>query len=970
MDAARWAEIAALFDELVELGPVEREQRLAGLRQSDPALGAEVESLLAADDTASDLLDSAGAAQMIPDILDRVDDGSRGDSLVGPYRLLRPLGEGGMGVVWLAERIDGAYEQQVAVKLLKRGMDTHAILRRFLLERRILARLRHPHIVRLLDGGMSSDGRPFYVMDRVDGLPLTTYAMQHALDVRARAELLAKVAEAVAYAHTQLVVHRDLKPSNVLVDTGGEPRVLDFGIAKIIEESGEETCTGTGMRVMSPAYAAPEQILGEPVGTATDVYALGLMLCELLVGELPARRAAGLAPAQRQDAALEPMDRASSVAARLPAERIAALYGRTVDRRALGREIAGDLDVIIATALQREPARRYATAAAFADDLHRWLERRPIAARPDRAGYRLRKFVRRHRIGVAAGALIALALVAGLGSALWQARIARAEAQRADVERAHAERQLARTQRVKEFMLTLFREQDPLSRAKAQARTSSELIRDGIAQVDATFADEPELHAELLQDLGQIQISLGDVDAAKQALERARNQQHGLSGPGSAASADADANYASALLAAGDAETAEKLLRPALARLRETLGPDHPKTIEAENSLARIEIYRGDYEAGLALVRHALKVDSARYGAESPEVAVRLSALATVQLQATQYEAALASSREALRIIERGNGPDHVRAIYPHTQIADVLRYRRDYPGALVELETAVRIGRAQLPPHHPKLAGMLIRLGDLLRRMKRYDQSGKVFEEGLAILADTKTGDRAQLLQVYGVLAFDQGQFERAAERYRASFDAFRAATGDSIYTWTTALVLGETLIAMDRLDQAEQEIVEARAAMARIAAPDSYDVGFADGVLGHLRFRQGRFAESIPACRHALAVMTNVYGEDHAEVANLRFLLAQSLVATGTEAGRAEAAALLAQALPVIERHDGGNQLGEAQVLRAEMRLQAGDRTGARADVATALPLLTGFGADQDSARERARALATKLGMGNRRS
>src|SRR5690606_36456339 len=293
-----------------------------------------------ADATDNAFLDGGAAA--ISGMLETGDDGAPADGMAGPYRLLRPLGEGGMGVVWLAERTDGAYEQQVAVKLLKRGMDTHAILRRFLQERRILARLRHPHIVRLLDGGMSADGRPFYVMDHVDGQPITAFAMQHALVVRARVGLLATVAEAVAYAHSQLVVHRDLKPSNVLVDQAGTPRVLDFGIAKLIEESGEATMTGTGMRVLSPAYAAPEQILGEPVGTATDVYALGLMLCELLLGELPPRRRAGRPEQPTLDAALEPLDRASSLAGRMRPERIAALYGQPLDGRSLGREIAGD----------------------------------------------------------------------------------------------------------------------------------------------------------------------------------------------------------------------------------------------------------------------------------------------------------------------------------------------------------------------------------------------------------------------------------------------------------------------------------------------------------------------------------------------------------------------------------------------------------------------------------------------------
>ncbi|MGN6519090.1 MAG: serine/threonine-protein kinase, partial [Dokdonella sp.] len=230
VDTARWAEISALFDELVERPPDERERRLAMLEAADAALASEVRALLAADEQ-DGVLDAA-ASHALPGLLA---DSAPADRRAGAYRLLHPIGEGGMGVVWLGERSDGAFEQRVAVKVLKRGMDTHAVLRRFLQERRILARLHHPHVVRLLDGGMSDDGRPFYVMDHVDGVPLTAHAALQHLGVVARVALLAKVAEAVAYAHAQLVVHRDLKPSNVLVDADGAPRVLDFGIAKLLE---------------------------------------------------------------------------------------------------------------------------------------------------------------------------------------------------------------------------------------------------------------------------------------------------------------------------------------------------------------------------------------------------------------------------------------------------------------------------------------------------------------------------------------------------------------------------------------------------------------------------------------------------------------------------------------------------------------------------------------------------------------
>ncbi|MGB3047368.1 serine/threonine-protein kinase, partial [Dokdonella sp.] len=353
----RWSRISSLFDELVELDADQRAQRLAQLTATDSEVAEEVRALLMADEDISGLLEGDAAAA-VPEVLQRGGDGMPADGMAGAYRLLRLLGEGGMGVVWLAERTDGAYEQQVAVKVLKRGMDTHAILRRFLQERRILARLKHAHIVRMLDGGMTADGRPFYVMDHVDGAPITEHARSAALDPRARVSMLVKVADAVAYAHTQLVVHRDLKPSNVLVDHQGEPRVLDFGIAKLIEESGEQTRTGTGLRVLSPAYAAPEQILGEAIGTTTDVYALGLMLCELLTGQLPRQRR-GTNPSQLAlDVSQEIVDRASTLAAKLDAGQMRELYGAGVDANHLARKLAGDLDLIMATALQREPSRR------------------------------------------------------------------------------------------------------------------------------------------------------------------------------------------------------------------------------------------------------------------------------------------------------------------------------------------------------------------------------------------------------------------------------------------------------------------------------------------------------------------------------------------------------------------------------------------------------------------------------------
>ena len=958
----RWQRIAAVFDELVELAPAERIARLAAIAAEDSSVAAEVASLLDADAREEGLLERDAASAVPTLVLDP--SAAPVDGSVGPYRLLRAIGEGGMGTVFLAERSDGAYDAKVAVKLIKRGMDSVAIVRRFLRERRILARLAHPNIVRLLDGGLSADARPYYVMEYVDGRAITEHAAARKLAVRDRVTLIAKVADAVAYAHAQLVVHRDLKPSNVLVDAAHQPHVLDFGIAKLLEESGDAALTSTGMRVLSPAYAAPEQVLGEPIGTATDVYALGLMLCELLVGQLPRRRR-GTNPQQlAQEVVYETAERASTLAAQLPAARAIELYGSEATPATLARTFAGDLDLIIATALRREPWRRYPTAAAFADDLRRWLEHRPISARGDSRTYRLRTFVRRHRVGVAAAALVALSLAGGLGLALWQAHVAELQAERADKERTHAERELARSERVKEFILALFREQDPIARAKAQARSPIDLIHDGIAEVDTTLAAEPELQAALLRDLGEIQLNLDDKKGGEATLKRAFDLYASLTGANSAETADAMAWYADAVYATGDMQKAATLMREAVERLRNTRGAEDAKTARAESRLAIIELIHARYDEAEKLARHAIAVYRATYGADSPEVAPLLGALGNIQQETGHLPEALATFGEALAIVTRIDGGEHVRTVTLRSRIGDVLRSQRKFEESLRNYETALRIERAQLAPNHMMVGGTLLRLGDLQRRMALYDDADRSLTEALSILKAPRSGQYAQALQFHGDLARAQGRFDVAVERYRGSLDAFRASVGDGIYTWLTALKLVEGLIDAGRLDEADPIATEAVAAIAHASGDNSYDTAYTSSVMGDLRRAQGRHAEAAALFRTNLGLLVKIYGDAHSEVAQARVALAGCLVALGEEDARREAAVLLETAKTSLEGPDHESDdatqgaLGVLYLERATLRRDTGDAAGARSDIADAIHRL------QAPAAARSLTRAQKLG------
>ncbi|MEO8671466.1 MAG: serine/threonine-protein kinase [Tahibacter sp.] len=787
----RWSEVAALFDECVELAPDEQARRLADLERVDAALAAEVRSLLAADVDADSLLD-AGVAAAVPDMLTRTTDPGPRDGLAGPYRLLRLLGEGGMGVVWLAERTDGAYEQQVAVKLLKLGMDTQAILRRFLQERRILARLHHPHIVRLMDGGMSSDGRPYYVMEFVDGLPITEHAARHGLAVRARVELLAQVAEAVAYAHTQLIVHRDLKPSNVFVNRSGEPRVLDFGIAKLLEESADQTQTGTGLRVLSPAYAAPEQILGEAIGTATDVYALALMLCELLVGELPLRRRA-VTPAQlAQEVTHETVERASTLASRLPPERAGLLYGAATDTRRLAHQISGDLDLIIATALQRDPARRYATAAAFADDLRRWLTQRPITARADAASYRLLKFIRRHRVGVAASALIVASLVAGLGTALWQARRAQVAAETALRAEEKALQQAEIATAVSDFLTRDVIQAANPYRGKLDIRLTDALIK-AAPRIDERFAGKPRLAGVVRRELADSLFLAGELAASQSNAEQALATLEGAFG-GADPDVIASRTSLTRVLHRMDRYVDAKLVAQ---KGLDALGPDAPPRLRLPLQVAMAGLEMEDREETKAVedLDRLIPQVVAEFGAIEPVHIDVLDHKMRSLMGLERYDDALAIVRELRSGTEKKFGVGDPRTLEWIKREAIILTQLERYDEALVIAQQACDATRATLGENHYATHDCNMRLAIVQFEKKQFGAAVALMEPVAAFRERTygKDAEGTWLASIWLARAYQRtDQVPRARELFERVYASAIRLNGE---TDNKTLPFGQTL-------------------------------------------------------------------------------------------------------------------------------------------------------------------------------
>lgn len=542
MTPERYQRISQIFQDALEYGPAQRDGFLAEACQGDPSLLDEVKVLLQLHQEEDTFFDEGGVEvgfQVLAAHEPAVPAEDVSGKEIGAYRLVREIGRGGMGVVYEAARADAAFHKRVALKVLKRGMDTDAVVARFRTERQILAGLEHPHIGRLLDGGTTAEGLPFFVLEYIDGQPITKYCDQHKLSITDRLKLFQQVCSAVQFAHRNLIVHRDIKPGNILVTSEGVPKLLDFGIAKVVRgenplsnlDMTAADLTVTGHTPMTPAYASPEQVRGATVTTASDVYSLGILLYELLTGQRPYDVSGPFEQAARLIQTHEPPKPSAIVtrkntataeeSATTTAEQASAVREGTPAR--LRKRLRGDLDTIVLTALQKEPERRYGSVEALAEDLRRHLEGMPVKAQPDSFRYRTEKFIRRNRLAVAAGLLLTLSLVGGIITTTWQARVARAERARAEAERAVA---VARFNDVRELANSFLMEFDQdLAKLPGTTPVREKIVKKSLLYLDRLTSqvhDDPTLQMEFAiayQKVGDIQgrpysANLGDTPGA------------------------------------------------------------------------------------------------------------------------------------------------------------------------------------------------------------------------------------------------------------------------------------------------------------------------------------------------------------------------------------------------------------------------------------------------------------------------
>jgi serine/threonine-protein kinase len=749
----RFRRVDSIFDAAVDIPPGERTAFIDRECGDDAALRAEVLELVRAYHRSDSVLESPAARLAAPLLESAAAATGPVPDMIGPFRVVREIGRGGMGRVFLGERADGQFEQRVAIKLIQHGAP--GVLRRFVDERRILARLEHPGIARLVDGGITESGLPYFAMELVDGEPIDRYCDTHALTLDQRLTLFGAVCDAVAYAHQHLVIHRDIKPSNILVTPDGKVKLLDFGIAKLIGAQGDEDVTRTRFSVMTPEFAAPEQIRGEPVSTATDVYSLGVLLYLLVTGER-VYDIRGKSPAEVERIVCDEVPPKPSVRSRQIAR----------------GQLRGDLDLIVMTAVQKLPERRYQSPTALAQDLDRFRHGHAILARPDSAPYRLRKFVGRHRTAVALAALLLLALAGAVA--------------RERALRSAAEVQARKAREVEDFLVGVFDVADPNAWRETEGGsvTARELLDRGARRVDSTLTGQVEVQAELRNVLGRVYTNLGLYDRATPLLRASLAQRTALRGDADTSVAETMDMLGVALTESNKHDEAEPLLRRALEQRRRLLGGAHPATGRSVEHLATVLEARGQFAAAETLYRQSVEIQRRVSGDSSAEVADALGSLGVLLVRRGVYAEAESLHRRSLAINLRRLGQNHPSTAASMQNLAHVLQTRGEYAESESYHRRALAAKRLVLGDTHPSVTISMNNLANLLtRQMDRFAEGESLVRRALA-LDRAMYGDQhtfvAEGLANLGVILRMQGRFPEADSLVRQSLAINRTVFGE----------------------------------------------------------------------------------------------------------------------------------------------------------------------------------------------
>ncbi len=922
MDAELERQVEALFHELADLTPAARQCLLDERCGPGSQLRDRVVSLLGHHDAAREphlrtpLHLGTPASQRDSTVLPQS---------IGPYEVVQLLGEGGMGVVYLAEQKQ-PIRRRVALKVIKLGMDTKAVMARFEAEREALALMDHPHVARVIDAGATEQGRPYFVMEYVEGVPITQFCDRERLNVGARLALFMQVCQAVQHAHQKGIIHRDLKPSNVLVamtDGQAAVKVIDFGIAKATQQklTGRTFATEQGILVGTPAYMSPEQAdpLSQDIDTRADVYALGVILYELLVGALPldpeSMRKAAASEIQRLIREVDPPKPSTRVSALLTELRTSSgglsgrealdapiadgagtvhrvAQARDTDPKSLFRQVRGDLDWVVMKCLEKDRARRYETAAALLADLRRYLAHEPVTAGPPSATYRVGKFIRRNRLGVAAAAALLLALSAGLlGTTIMFYRAERerarastalaaeaAQRQRAELsetiatenqkkaeqEAEQAQRDRRKAERVSGFMAEILRGAGP---SVAQGRDSAmlrEMLDAAAGRIQkGELADAPEAEVTLRRTIGATYADLGAYDRAYELVEPAIPLTESLYGQKHAEVAWSFRCLAEILVKLGKYAEGERLLRESLAMDREIFGEDRVEVANDVSSLGDVLLRAGQYAEAEAMHREALAIWTRLLGEEHEYVATGFNNLGTALDRQGKYSEAEAFYRRCLEMRRRLLGDGHLEVTGPMQNLAGVLERQGKLAEAEVLQRETLDLRRKLLGDEHPRVALSLNNLGVNLSKQGRLSEAEDISRQALAMRLRSSGEEHpdvaTSLNNLAGILS-QQGKYAEAEELSRRVLALDRKLLGeDHPLVAGNLRSLSVVLERQGEYEEAEELARESLQLCETKLAPDSRERFLAKMALGAALCGRGRYTEAEPLLLEAQEGLRN---------------------------------------------------------------------------------------------------------------
>ena len=692
---------------------------------------------------------------------------------IGPYHLLEKIGEGGMGEVWVAEQHKPIH-RRVALKLIKAGMDTRQVIARFESERQALALMDHPAIAKVFDAGETDDGRPYFVMEHVQGIPITAYCDQNRLTTADRLALFRHVCEGVQHAHQKAIIHRDLKPSNILVaiqDGAAVPKIIDFGVAKATAQALTERTmyTEMGMLIGTPEYMSPEQaeMSGQNVDTRTDVYSLGAILYELLVGALPfdpkELRRAGFDEIRRKIREEDPPKPSTRLSTMGEASTLQAVNRRT-ERPALIRQIRGDLDWITMKALEKDRTRRYGSPSDLAADIERYLHHQPVVARPPSTLYKARKFVRRHTFGVAVAGTIAALLVAfSVTTALQARRIAR--------ERDRANQEAEASRQVSDFLTGLFKVSNP-SEARGNSITAREILDKGADKIAKDLEGQPVVQGKLMSTMGTVYESLGLFSAAQALLEKSLDIRTKALGADHPDVLSTLSEMGTVMWRKGDFEKAKAFMEQALAGRERRFGPESVEAAASLHNLGNLNWSWGKYDEARRLLERSLAIREKALGAENADVATTLNSLGAIAYKEGDFKKAGEIWERTLAIREKALGPDHPNLAQTLNNLAIIYTYAGEPKKAVPLLQRVVRIQEKVLGPEHPDLASGLMNLGDAVSRTGTLAEAKPYYARAVSIMeaASPENPELGRFLDRLGSVLVQENDVKAARAIYERS--------------------------------------------------------------------------------------------------------------------------------------------------------------------------------------------------------